>query len=111
MYKRRFKYLTVIFFITLFLFKGVASLYPTLLNSGESKSISEKLFCTENEEESKSAEEKAEQETKALYLNNDCQPGVALIKFIPVIKSIQCYPVNYKQSVCISIPTPPPEIV
>lgn len=111
MQKNRFTYLIAIFFITLFLFKGIASLYPTLWNSTEGKSICEKLFCEANEDDKKNAEEKAEQEVKAFYVYNDYQPGIDIVKFILVIKNIQCHHLVYKQSVYISIPTPPPEIV
>jgi hypothetical protein len=107
MKKRNFKYLIAFFFILLFLFKGVASVYPGLLNI----EISEKLFCAANEEEKKNAEEKAEQEAKAFYLCNDCESGINLVKFTLLRKSIQRHHLMYKQSVYISIITPPPEIV
>lgn len=107
MKKNRFKYLIAGFFILLFLFKGVVSECPGLLNS----EISEKFFCAANEEEKKNAEEKAEQETKAFYLCNECESGINLLKFMLVRKSIQRHHLMYKQSVYISITTPPPEIV
>lgn len=111
MRKRRFKYWIAIFFIILFLFKGITSVYPTLLNIGISKTISEKFFPLENDEENKTAEEKAGPETKPLYWNNDHQPGIAIVRFVLTIKRIQYHHIMYKQSVYISIPTPPPEIV
>jgi hypothetical protein len=107
MKKIRLKYFIAGFLVLLFLFKGVVAVYPGLLN----RESSEKFFCAANEEAKKSAEEKVEQETKAFYLCNEYESGINLEKFILVRKSIQRHHLMYKQSVYISISTPPPEIV
>lgn len=101
------KHIAVIFFICLFLLKGVGSLVPGL-SVHFSKWTSQELVDSEAGNNKKNTEGKAENELKEYYLHHQLINTVSCLdagcpKDIALRKTI------YRQTVYIAIPTPPPK--
>ncbi|MBL0356970.1 MAG: hypothetical protein IPP72_08800 [Chitinophagaceae bacterium] len=104
------KYITVLFLITLFIVKGILATLPALLPDEADQSWIENVLSAATDEGKKSTEERSEQENKALYLDNNCFFDLAAMNIDVDQKDIRANKIQYKQSVYISIPTPPPEL-
>lgn len=110
MKEKSLKYITTFLLISFFIVKGILTTLPALLPFNADQSWIENILCAATEEEKKSTEEKFEQEYKALYLDNYCFLNPASMIIACDQKSIRANKIQYKQSVYISIPTPPPEL-
>lgn len=104
-----FRYITVIFFICLFVFNGLCTVFPKLFASN--KPLIEKLYSSENESEKKEKSERAEEELKELYLNNIYPYGLLSINSNVIERNTIPYEAVCKKNVHLSIPTPPPELL
>ena len=101
------RYITILFFISLFIFNGVCSVVSRLL-PGDETAI-EKLFSTDTETEKKEAGERAGQEVKELFLNDAFPVDQLAVYFYSSERNTTSAEVMYKKDIHISIPTPPPE--
>lgn len=102
-----FRYITITFFISLFIFNGVCSVIARLL-PGDGTVI-EKLYNADTETEKKEGGERAEQEIKELFLNDSFPVDLLAVYFFSNERNTTSAGVMYKKDIHISIPTPPPE--
>ena len=103
--KRNFiKHIAGFFFICLFIFNGLYSIFPSLFINDEP--TIENVFNAETEKSN--AEEKGEKALKEVYLNN-IYPGELLSVIFSVTKILAAEQSMYKKDIHLSIPTPPPK--
>jgi len=110
MKEKSLKYITTILLVSFFIAKGILTTLPALLPFKADQSWIENILCDATDEEKKSTEDKSEKEYKALYLDNNCFLDPATMVISCDQKKILANKLQYKQSVYISIPTPPPEL-
>lgn len=109
MKKSCFKYITCLFFISLFCIKGLISVCPGLSTQLGKIAGIEKLAGNETDPTEKNAEEKAESEIKEFYLENNHHYTFTDLLFALTIKNTIANNINRKQDVFLPVITPPPE--
>jgi len=102
-------YFAAVFFITIYLLKGIATVLPALLTDTGSKSILTALMDQETENNKNNTEERFDTETKELYLHHNFLISVVIPGVANSQKNIEENNIAFKQHVYASIPTPPPE--
>lgn len=102
------RYITITFFISLFILNGVCSIVSKLLPGDGT--VVEKLYHTDAETEKKETGERAEQEVKQLFLNDSFPVDLLAVYFYSDERNTTAASVMYKKDIHISIPTPPPEM-
>lgn len=98
------KHIAGIFFVCLFIFNGLYSVFPSLFTNDEP--AIENVFNPGTEKSS--AEEKGEKALKEVYLNN-IYPDEFLSVNFSVTKILVAEQSMYKKDIHLSIPTPPPK--
>jgi hypothetical protein len=101
------KYIISIFFILLFISKGIISLVPFLSDANAASLITEMLADAEKESSTKNSEEKSEIEKESAKY--DTPHVFELVAFSFDAKKLEDIADNYSPDVHIAIPTPPPK--
>lgn len=107
MKKNFFKYIVSIFFILLFISKGVVSLVPYLSDANSVSLIAEMLADAEKESSSKNSEEKSEIEKESAKYETPHM--LELVAFAPDSQKLIEISNNSSPEVHLPIPTPPPK--
>ena len=103
------KYFAAVFFITLYLLKGAATVMPALLSDTGANSFLIALPDTEAENNKNNTEERFEKETKEFYLHHNYLVSANLSSDVMDPKNIGENTIAFKQHFFAAIPTPPPE--
>ena len=103
------KYFAAVFFITLYLLKGAATVMPALLSDTGGNSFLTALIDQETENNKSNTEERFDTETKEFYLHHNYLVSVSLSGIAFASKNIAENNIAFKQHFYAAIPTPPPE--
>ena len=106
--KRNFiQHIAGFFFVCLFIFNGIYSVFPGLFAKDEP--TIENVFNPETEK--KSSDEKGEKELKEIYFDNIYPYELSVVNFSAITKNRVAEEMMYKKDIHPSIPTPPPELL
>ena len=104
------KYFAAVFFITLYLLKGAATVMPVLLSdTGGNSFLTALIEDQETENNKNNTEERFDTETKEFYLHHNYLVSVSLSGIAFASKNIAENNIAFKQQFYAAIPTPPPE--
>lgn len=109
MKKNMLKYFAAVFFISIYLLKGIVTVMPVFFSGGKSDFLITASIDTE-ENEKRNNGEKLDSETKELYLHHNSLLNVSLPGTI--VKTVKT-PIDHTaiiKHIDRSIPTPPPEL-
>lgn len=104
------RYIAAIFFITLYVFKGIGVVAPMLIQVSSGKIEIADIVNNAEESEKNNAEEKTDKEVKELYINhfNEVDLNNGIVSLNKIIATT--HPLQAAQLFAGAIPTPPPEI-
>jgi hypothetical protein len=105
----RYRYIIVVFFITLFLADGICSTFPQFFF--DNTTVFEKLYSLESETEKKETGERTDSSIKKLYIDNTFPEDFSAAYLFYTTYNTAPVDVMYKKDIHISIATPPPEII
>jgi len=109
MTKDYIKLLIAVFFISLHFLKGAVSIMPTFFSGMDKKFANELVTEAEQENEKKNTEDRPGGSPKEFYFNDHCPLIFTLSGLSPTQQNIAAINILYKQTVYLSIPTPPPK--
>lgn len=103
------KYFAAVFFITLYLLNGAATIMPVLFSDTVVNSFLTALPDTEAENNKNNTEERFDTEKRELYLHHNYLGSVSSSIDVMGLKNIEENNIAFKQHFFAAIPTPPPE--
>lgn len=103
------KYFAAVFFITLYLLKGMVAVMPALMAGDKNHSLMAAFIDTE-ENEKRNNGEKPGSETKELYLHHNHLANFNVAGTLQKTAAVSVHQPGFIQQTERVIPTPPPEL-